>query len=47
MKEYQIEIKQRFAGFDNLSDDKDINMAWLNVKLYIKYSPKRVQVNTT
>jgi len=31
-KEYQIEIKNRFAALGNLSDDEDINMAWENIK---------------
>jgi len=26
-KQYQIEITKRFAGLENLSDDKDINRA--------------------
>jgi hypothetical protein len=28
MKQYQIEITNRFAAFGNLRDDEDINMAW-------------------
>jgi len=31
-KQYQIEITNRFAALENLSDDEDINRAWENVK---------------
>ena len=31
-KQYQIDIANRFAVFENLSDSKDINGAWENVK---------------
>ena len=30
-KQYQIEITNRFAALENLSDDKDINRAWENI----------------
>ena len=35
-KEYQVEITNRFAALENLSDDKDINRAWENIKENIK-----------
>jgi len=31
-KQYQIEITNRFAALENLSDDKYINRAWENIK---------------
>jgi hypothetical protein len=31
-KQYQIEITNRFAALENLSDDEDINRAWENIK---------------
>jgi hypothetical protein len=31
-KRYQIEITNKFAALENLSDDKDINRAWENIK---------------
>jgi len=31
-KQYQIEITNRFAASENLSDDKNINRAWENIK---------------
>ena len=27
-KQYQIEIKNRFAALENVSEDEDINRAW-------------------
>jgi len=39
-KQYQIEITKRFAALENLSDDKDINGAWENIKEDIKTSAK-------
>ena len=39
-KQYQIEISNRFAALENLSDDKDINRAWENIKEIIKTSAK-------
>ena len=32
MKKYQIEITNRFAALENLSDDEAINRAWENIK---------------
>jgi len=40
-KQYQIEISNRFAALENLSDREDINRAWENVKENIKLSAKK------
>ena len=40
-KQYQIEITNRFAALENLSDDEDINRAWENTKENIKTSAKK------
>ena len=37
-KQYQIEITNRFAALENVSEDKDINMAWESIKENIKIS---------
>jgi len=37
---YQIEITNRFAALENLSDNEDINRAWENIKENIKTSAK-------
>jgi len=39
-KQYQIEITNRFAALENLSDSEDINRAWENIQEYIKTSTK-------
>jgi len=39
-KQYQIETTNRFAALGKLSDDKDINRAWKNIKENIKTSAK-------
>jgi len=39
-KKYQIEIMNSFAALENLSDGKDINRAWENIKENIKTSTK-------
>ena len=39
---YQIEITNRFAALENLSDGEDINRAWENIKENIKHQLKRV-----
>ena len=39
-KHYQIEITNRFAALENLSDGKDIKRAWENIKENIKTSAK-------
>jgi len=31
-KKYQIKISNRFAALENLSDSKDINRTWENIK---------------
>jgi len=49
-KRYQIEIANRFAASENLSDGKDINKAWENIKEIIKISAKEslsVQIEAT
>jgi len=35
---YEIEVTSRFAALENLSDDKDINRAWENIKEDMKTS---------
>ena len=37
-KQYQIEISDRFAAFENLSDSEDINRSWEYIKENIKTS---------
>jgi len=39
-KQYQIEITNKFAALENLSDDEDVNRAWENIKENIKTSAK-------
>jgi hypothetical protein len=39
-KQYQINISNRFAALENLSDSKDINRAWENIKENIKTSAR-------
>jgi len=39
-KQYQIEIMNKFASLENLSDDEDINRAWENIKENIETSAK-------
>ena len=39
-EKYQIEITDRFAALENLSDSEDINRAWENIKENIKTSAK-------
>jgi hypothetical protein len=39
-KQYQIEIKNRFAALENLSDDEDINRTWVSIKQNIITSVK-------
>ena len=33
-KQYQIEITNRFAALENVSEDEDINRAWESIKKY-------------
>jgi hypothetical protein len=35
-KQYQIEITNRFAALEKVSDGKDINRAWENIATNIK-----------
>ena len=39
-KQYQIEISNSLAALEDLSDSKDINKAWENIKETIKTSAK-------
>jgi hypothetical protein len=39
-KQYRIEIRNRCAALENVSDDEDINMAWQSIKQNIKTSAK-------
>ena len=39
-KQYQIKILSRFSALENLSDSKDINRAWENIKENFKISAK-------
>jgi hypothetical protein len=41
-KQYHIEITNRFAALENLTDSKDINRAWENIKENIKTSDKKI-----
>jgi len=40
MKQYQIEITNRFAALENLSDDENINRTSENITVNIKTPPK-------
>jgi len=40
VQQYQIEISNRFAALQNLSDSKDINRAWENIEEKSKNSAK-------
>jgi len=39
-EKYQIEITNRFAALENLSDDEDVDRTWENIKENIKTSAK-------
>ena len=39
-EQYQIEITNRFAALENLSDDEDVDRTWENIKENIQTSPK-------
>ena len=39
-EQYQIEIRNRFAALENLSDDEDVDSTWGNIKENIKTSAK-------
>ena len=45
-KQYQFEITNRFAAFENISDDGDINRAWVNIKEYQNLSQRESGVCT-
>jgi hypothetical protein len=32
-EQYHVEISNRFASFENLGDEMDINRAWENIKI--------------
>ena len=40
-EQYQIQITNRFAALENLSDDEDIDTTWENIKETIKTSAKK------
>jgi hypothetical protein len=40
MKQFQIEISNRFEALENLNNSEDINRAWENIKESIKISGK-------
>ena len=40
-KQYQIEIRNKSAALENLSDGEDINRAWENIKEKIKNYSQR------
>ena len=42
-KQYQIEITNKVAALENLSDNEDINRAWENIKENNKTSAKEIQ----
>ena len=39
-KQYQIEVKNRFAALENSDDDEDVNRNWENIKENIQTSAK-------
>jgi len=41
-KQHQIEITNRFAALENLSDDKDVNRNWESTKENIQISAKEI-----
>ena len=41
-KQYQIEIKNRLAALENVSEDEDINRAWKSIKKISKPELQRV-----
>jgi hypothetical protein len=44
-KQYQINISNRLAALENLSDGKEINRGWENIKENIKTSAKESQAH--
>jgi len=45
-EQYQIEIANRFAALENLSDDEDVDRTWETLKRISKPQRKRVWVCT-
>jgi hypothetical protein len=43
-KQYQIEITNRFAALENVSENEDVNRAWESIKENIKPQLQRVYV---
>jgi hypothetical protein len=43
-KQYRVEIKNRLAALENVSDDEDINRAWESIKDNIKTSANHQHV---
>jgi hypothetical protein len=41
-KQYQIEVSEMFATFENLNDREDINRAWGNIKKNVKIDTRSV-----
>jgi uncharacterized protein YPO0396 len=39
-EQYKIEIANKFAALENLSDDEDVNRIWENIKANIQTSAK-------
>jgi len=39
-EKYQIEIRNKFADFENLNGDENVNRTWENIKENIKTSAK-------
>ena len=39
-KQYKIEVTNRYAALENLSDSEDMNRVWMNFKECIKTSAK-------
>ena len=39
-EKYQIEITNRFAAFENLNVDEDVNRVWENIKENLKTAAK-------
>jgi len=39
-EQHQVEIKNRFAAFENSDDDEDINRNWENIKENMQTSEK-------
>ena len=44
-KQYQIEITNRFAALENISDSEDINRAWQDIKRILKPQVEQLLCN--